>query len=205
MRSFPATVAITAAPGDALAALGDGARGRGAQRRRSRRAARRIERAQRASAAQALAAEAEAGQGEPMSPAWISRCLDRVKGADAMLFNELACLPPQLTFTRPDGFFSHSLAGGLGWGLPAALGAQLACPERLVIAAVGDGSYMFANPVACHQLAEAQRLPVLTLRVQQRRLERGAQVDRRRSTPTATRCAATGCRSPRSSPRRATR
>jgi acetolactate synthase-1/2/3 large subunit len=80
-----------------------------------------------------------------------------------MLFNELACLPAHLTFTRADGYFSHSLAGGLGWGLPAALGAKLACPERLVIAAVGDGSYMFANPVACHQLAEAQRLPVLTL------------------------------------------
>ncbi len=72
-------------------------------------------------------------------------------------------LPAHLTFTRPDGYFSHSLAGGLGWGLPAALGAQLACPERLVIAAIGDGSYMFANPVACHQLAEAQKLPVLTL------------------------------------------
>ena len=111
----------------------------------------------------ALAAEAEAGQSEPMSPAWISRCVDRVKGADAMLFNELACLPAHLTFTRPDCFFSHSLAGGLGWGLPAALGAQLACPDRLVIAAIGDGSYMFANPVACHQLAEAQALPVLTL------------------------------------------
>jgi acetolactate synthase-1/2/3 large subunit len=97
-----------------------------------------------------------------MSQAWISRCLDRAKDADAMLFNELGCDPAQLTFTAPGCYFSHSLAGGLGWGLPAALGAQLACPDRLVIAAVGDGSYMFANPVACHQLAEAKGLPVLT-------------------------------------------
>lgn len=28
---------------------------------------------------------------------------------------------------------------------------------------MGDGSYMFANPVACHQIAEALGLPVLLL------------------------------------------
>ena len=28
---------------------------------------------------------------------------------------------------------------------------------------MGDGSYMFANPVACHQIAEAMALPVLIL------------------------------------------
>ena len=33
-----------------------------------------------------------------------------------------------MTFTQPGCFFSHSPAGGLGWGLPAALGAQLAAP-----------------------------------------------------------------------------
>ncbi len=28
---------------------------------------------------------------------------------------------------------------------------------------IGDGSYVFANPIACHQVAAAQRLPVLTV------------------------------------------
>ena len=51
-----------------------------------------------------------------MSQAWISRCLDRAKDADAMVFNELGCDPAQLTFTAPGCYFSHSLAGGLGWG-----------------------------------------------------------------------------------------
>ena len=32
-----------------------------------------------------------------------------------------------------------------------------------MIAALGDGSYMFANPVACHQIAAAHSLPVLTV------------------------------------------
>lgn len=40
---------------------------------------------------------------------------------------------------------------------------QLADPKRLVVATMGDGSYMFSNPVACHQIAEALGLSVLVL------------------------------------------
>ena len=47
--------------------------------------------------------------------------------------------------------------------MPAALGMSLANPDKLAVAAVGDGSYMFANPVACHQIAEAHDLPLLTV------------------------------------------
>lgn len=36
-------------------------------------------------------------------------------------------------------------------------------PGKLTIAAVGDGSYIFANPAACHQLAEALGLPILVI------------------------------------------
>jgi acetolactate synthase-1/2/3 large subunit len=121
-----------------------------AKRRRSRRG-------------EAARVAARAGNGTPMSAGWISYCLDRVKDEDAILFNELGVDPGVLSFERPGTFFSHSLAGGLGWGLPAALGAKLACRDRLVIAAIGDGSYMFANPVACHQVGEALELPVLTI------------------------------------------
>ena len=53
--------------------------------------------------------------------------------------------------------------GGLGWSFPTALGMQLADLDRLIVATMGDGSYMFANPVACHQIAEALELPILVL------------------------------------------
>jgi benzoylformate decarboxylase len=33
--------------------------------------------------------------------------------------------------------------GGIGWGLPAAVGAKLALPERPVVALIGDGSAMY--------------------------------------------------------------
>ncbi len=49
----------------------------------------------------------------------------------------------------------------LGWGLNAAIGSKLACPERLVVALVGDGGFIFANPVAALWTAEKAEAPVL--------------------------------------------
>jgi acetolactate synthase-1/2/3 large subunit len=43
------------------------------------------------------------------------------------------------------------------------MGAQLAEPDRICVATLGDGSYMFANPTVCHQIAEALQLPVLVV------------------------------------------
>jgi acetolactate synthase I/II/III large subunit len=45
----------------------------------------------------------------------------------------------------------------------AALGVKLADRDRLVLALLGDGAYMFNNPVAAHYVAEAENLPLLTI------------------------------------------
>jgi acetolactate synthase-1/2/3 large subunit len=108
-------------------------------------------------------AEAEAGAGPPMSPAFVSRRLMESLPEDAILFSELGCDPAAMGFRRPGSYFGFPPSGGLGFGLPAALGAQLAHPDRTVVATVGDGSYLFANPPACHQIGEALALPVLTV------------------------------------------
>jgi len=105
----------------------------------------------------------KSGSGSPMTSAWVSHCVSQVMSDKTTLFNELGVDPSVMTFEAPKSFFSAPLSGGLGWGLPAALGAQLADRTRQVIAAVGDGSYMFANPVACHQTAAALKLPLLTI------------------------------------------
>lgn len=49
-------------------------------------------------------------------------------------------------YVRPGTPLSHmsAVGGGLGFGLPAAIGAQLAAPERPVIALMGDGSMHYA-------------------------------------------------------------
>ncbi len=108
-------------------------------------------------------AAADAASGLPMSPAFLSRQVAQALPEDAILFSELGCDPSVMSFTRPGSYFGFPPSGGLGWGLPAALGAQLAHPGRTVVATVGDGSYLFANPVACHQVAEAADLPILTI------------------------------------------
>ena len=44
-------------------------------------------------------------------------------------------------FTRPRAWLSSSGLGSMGYGFPAAMGAQMAFPDRQVIAIVGDGGF----------------------------------------------------------------
>jgi acetolactate synthase-1/2/3 large subunit len=92
---------------------------------------------------------------------WVSACLNRVMGEDAILVNEYPIFLEEMTIAEPLRYFGTPPSGGLGWGLGAALGAKLAAPERTVIAALGDGAYMFGNPTPGHFVGEAMRLPVL--------------------------------------------
>lgn len=108
-------------------------------------------------------AKPDAGGDGPMSADWMSACISDIMDDTAVAFSELGLLLPHMHIKGANRVFSNVHAGGLGWAMPAALGAQLAHRDRLVIACVGDGSYMFANPVACHQIAEALELPILTI------------------------------------------
>lgn len=99
----------------------------------------------------------------PLDPLWVSHCIDQVKGDDSIVVNEYDLVPTQTVFTRPGTIFGSSPAGGLGWGLGASLGAKLAAPDKLVIATLGDGSYMFGNPTPCHFVSQAYNLPTLTV------------------------------------------
>lgn len=109
-------------------------------------------------------AAAEASGTERMSKAWVSLCLsEAIRAHRATVLSELGCPLDPLTLDGHGTWYQEPHSGGLGWSFPTALGIQLADPGRLVIATMGDGSYMFANPVACHQIAEALELPVLVL------------------------------------------
>jgi acetolactate synthase I/II/III large subunit len=106
----------------------------------------------------------QGGRSELMTKAWVGMCLSRaIEGHDAVVLSELGCPLDPLTLRAAGSWYQEPHSGGLGWSVPCALGMQLASPERLVVATMGDGSYMFANPVACHQIAEALALPVLLL------------------------------------------
>ncbi|MCJ8309767.1 MAG: thiamine pyrophosphate-requiring protein [Hyphomicrobiales bacterium] len=108
--------------------------------------------------------EAKEGIGPSMSKEWVSHCLGKaIQGRKASVFHELGCPLPALQLDQHLSYFQEPHSGGLGWGVPAAMGAQLADPDRLVFATVGDGSYMFANPTVCHQVCEALDLPIIIL------------------------------------------
>ena len=47
-----------------------------------------------------------------------------------------------MVFNRPENFITSSGLGTMGFGLPAAVGAQVARPEDTVICVSGDGSFM---------------------------------------------------------------
>lgn len=50
----------------------------------------------------------------------------------------------RLNITRAKSLF-YPAAGGLGWGLPAAIGLQLGCPGRPVVALIGDGAMQYTT------------------------------------------------------------
>jgi acetolactate synthase-1/2/3 large subunit len=97
----------------------------------------------------------------PLHPAWVSHCISEAKDRDAIVINEYTLMLDHCSFEKPDCYFGSSAASGLGWGAGAALGAKLAAPDREVIAVLGDGAYLFANPVAFHHAAALHELPVL--------------------------------------------
>ncbi len=107
---------------------------------------------------------AAAGTGDGITKAWVSHCLGRaLRGLKSSVFSELGAILGPLERVARNSWFQEPHSGGLGFSFPAAMGAQLAEPDRICVATMGDGSYMFANPTACHQVAEALGLPVLVI------------------------------------------
>lgn len=112
------------------------------------------------SALRARAAETSRG----ITKAYVSLCLgEALDGLKSSVFSELGTQLGVIKRTDHRSWFQEPHSGGLGWSFPCAMGAQLAEPDRICVATLGDGSYMFANPTVCHQIAEALQLPVLVV------------------------------------------
>jgi len=107
-------------------------------------------------------AQTAAGR-KPLDFDWVSSQVNKYLEEDSILVNEYDMRLSQLSRRLPETYFAHPHAGFLGWGLGAALGIKLGAPERTVVATVGDGAYMFAVPSACHFVAAAYGLPILTI------------------------------------------
>jgi benzoylformate decarboxylase len=83
----------------------------------------------------------------PIDPDFLTLQLVDSMPDNAILVDEGLTSSRQLLALRPhrDRYGYHALAsGGIGWGLPAAVGASLANPTRPVVCYSGDGSSMYS-------------------------------------------------------------
>src|SRR5690349_9104298 len=161
MRSFPSDLAVQAGPGQALEALSRAVEPR-LQMAEARIAARRARLTDRMRTRRAQLTK-DSAAGAAISPEFLSRAIGETVGKDAIIFNEYPLRPDHCPREKPGTFFALGPAGGLGWGFGAALGAKLAAPDNFVVATLGDGSYMFANPMVGHWVSAVQNLPILTV------------------------------------------
>jgi benzoylformate decarboxylase len=101
---------------------------------------------------------------DPMSPSTAVRALAEVFPDDGIVVLESPSATPalrnQLRVGRPGSYY-FSAGGGLGFGMPAAIGVQLACPERPVVCVIGEGSAQYA--VQSFWTAAAYKVPVTFL------------------------------------------
>jgi acetolactate synthase-1/2/3 large subunit len=161
MRSFPADLAVTATAASALEALERALADVSVPAERVEQRRQEIgERKRQRDAALAKASEPDPNR---ITLPYLSRAIGEAVGKDAVIFNEYSLQQDHCPREEPDTYFGLSSAGGLGWGFGAALGAKLAAPDRLVVAVLGDGSYMFSNPMVAHWVADTQKLPILTI------------------------------------------
>ncbi len=102
----------------------------------------------------------------PLSPDAVWSTLSTVKPADSPLVTEsTSTMVQQLRFlptTRPGSFFATA-SGGIGWGVPAAVGIALGDRargvKRTVVATIGDGSFQYS--VQAIWTAAQHRLPIV--------------------------------------------
>jgi len=109
------------------------------------------------------AAKDAKGAADKITRAYLSHCIGEAFGDDAVIFNEYPLSLEHCPRDKAETFYSLGPAGGLGWGLGAAIGAKLAAPEKLIVATLGDGSYMFGNPTVSHWVQQKFNLPVLSI------------------------------------------
>jgi benzoylformate decarboxylase len=103
----------------------------------------------------------------PITPAYLFSILNQVMPRNAIVAEECPSskgeLDRHLRLDEPGSFYSVP-NGILGFGLPAAVGLQMAHPGRRVVCAVGDGSIQYS--IQALWTAVQQNAPVITVVLQ---------------------------------------
>ena len=114
--------------------------------------------------AQRLKALAPPVAGQPLPAEWVMARMTEALPRDAILVEEgltsTVSLPTYFAYRDRKSFFGN-VSGGIGWGIAAAVGVQIAEPGRRVFAVIGDGSAMYS--ITALWSAANQKLPVIFL------------------------------------------
>lgn len=115
---------------------------------------------------------APALDGSILSDGYLMQQIARLRPAGAVIVDEAPSsrgnVHDYLPITEEDGFYTGA-SGGLGYGLPAAVGVALGRPGNKVIALMGDGSSMYS--IQALWSAAELRLPISFVIVNNRRYE----------------------------------
>ena len=111
----------------------------------------------------AFRAKARAMAGKtPVQPLALLEAIGAMLPKDAVVIEEILSSAPgirSLIDSDDEQSFFGLRGGGIGWGLPAAIGVKLALPDRPVVALVGDGSALYT--VQGLWTAARYRLPIV--------------------------------------------
>jgi acetolactate synthase-1/2/3 large subunit len=168
--SFPLTLPVRADTGRALPFLADRVTELMTDDRRARVEARRSAlTARHGERRAAIAQRAASSRGaHPITVEWLGACVGALQreAPDCVFVNEAitseVVLWDHLDLDQPGTLFGSG-GSGLGWGLGGALGVKLALPDRPVVAVVGDGSFVFGEPLAALWASRVCDAPVLVV------------------------------------------
>jgi benzoylformate decarboxylase len=113
--------------------------------------------------ARAEAALAKAAA-RPIDPEWLMLTITELLPREAIIVDEALTTAASLAAFLPvrDRYaYFGNVSGGIGWGIAAAVGVQLAQPDRKVVALLGDGSAMYS--IQALWTAAHQKLPMTFL------------------------------------------
>jgi benzoylformate decarboxylase len=98
----------------------------------------------------------------PIDPEWLMLTITERLPEDAIIVDEALTTATSLATFLPmrDRYaYFGNVSGGIGWGIAAAVGVQLAQPARKVVALLGDGSAMYS--IQALWTAAHQKLPII--------------------------------------------
>ncbi len=112
---------------------------------------------------EAFRAKARAMAGKtPVQPLALLEAIGTMLPKDAVVIEEALSSAPgirMLINSNDEQSFYGLRGGGIGWGLPAAIGVKVALPDRPVVALIGDGSAMYT--IQALWTAAHYQLPVI--------------------------------------------